>query len=32
MMKWFLDLSTRAKLFLGFGLMVVLLAAVTITA
>lgn len=31
-MKWFLDLSTRAKLFLGFGLMVVLLAAVTITA
>ncbi len=32
MMKWFLDLSTRGKLFLGFGLMVVLLAAVTITA
>jgi Methyl-accepting chemotaxis protein len=31
-MKWFLDLSTRAKLFLGFGLMIVLLAAVTITA
>ena len=32
MMKWFLDLSTRAKLFLGFGLMVLSLAAVTITA
>jgi methyl-accepting chemotaxis protein len=32
MMKWFLDLTTRAKLFLGFGLMVVLLAAVTVTA
>ena len=31
-MKWFLDLTTRAKLFLGFGLMVVLLVAVTITA
>jgi len=32
MMKWFLDLSTRAKLFLGFGLMVVSLAAVIVTA
>ena len=31
-MKWFLSLTTRAKLFLGFGLMIGLLAAVTITA
>lgn len=31
-MKWYLSLSTRAKLLLGFGLMFVLLAAVTITA
>ncbi len=31
-MKWFLDLSTRAKLFLGFGMMIVFLAAVIVTA
>ncbi|MBI1983853.1 MAG: MCP four helix bundle domain-containing protein, partial [Acidobacteria bacterium] len=31
-MKWFLNLSTRAKLFLGFGLMIVLLGAVLWTA
>jgi methyl-accepting chemotaxis protein len=31
-MKWFLNLSTRAKLFLGFGLMVLLLVAVAVTA
>jgi len=31
-MAWFLDLSTRNKLFLGFGLMIVLLAAVIATA
>ncbi|MFH1815990.1 MAG: methyl-accepting chemotaxis protein, partial [Pseudomonadota bacterium] len=31
-MTWFLDLSTRIKLFLGFGLMIVLLAAVIATA
>lgn len=32
MMKWFLDLSTRGKLFLGFGTMVALLAIVIATA
>jgi methyl-accepting chemotaxis protein len=31
-MKWFLNLSTRAKLFLGFGLIVLLLVAVAVTA
>ncbi len=31
-MQWFLNLSTRAKLFLGFGVMVILLAAVVMTA
>jgi hypothetical protein len=31
-MKWFLDLATRTKLFIGFGLMVVFLAAVIISA
>jgi methyl-accepting chemotaxis protein len=31
-MKWFLNFSTRAKLFLGFGLMVLLLVAVAVTA
>ena len=31
-MKWFLDLPMRAKLFVGFSLMVVFLAVVTITA
>ena len=31
-MKWFLDLSTRGKLFLGFGLMLACLAAVIATA
>jgi len=31
-MKWFLDLTTRTKLFLGFGLMVVLLALIVGTA
>jgi methyl-accepting chemotaxis protein len=31
-MKWFLNLSTRAKLFWGFGLMVLLLVAVAVTA
>ncbi len=31
-MKWFLDLPTRAKLFVGSGLMIFFLAAVTVTA
>src|SRR3990172_8400299 len=31
-MKWFLNLATRGKLFVGFGLMILLLAAVTVTA
>ena len=31
-MKWFLNLSTRAKLFSGFGLMIVFLAIVIVTA
>ena len=31
-MKWFLNLSTRAKLFLGFGLMVLLLVVMVTTA
>ncbi|MDP1683002.1 MAG: methyl-accepting chemotaxis protein [Burkholderiales bacterium] len=31
-MQWFLDLTTRSKLFVGFGLMIVLLAAVIATA
>ena len=31
-MKWFLNISTRNKLFLGFGLMIVFLAAVIATA
>ncbi len=31
-MKWLLDLSTRAKLFLGFGLIIIFLAAVIVTA
>lgn len=31
-MRWFLDLSTRAKLFAGFGLMIVLLVIVAATA
>jgi methyl-accepting chemotaxis protein len=31
-MKWFLDLTTRSKLFAGFGLMIVLLASVVATA
>jgi hypothetical protein len=31
-MKWFLDLTTRAKLFLAFGLMLLLLASVMVTA
>jgi methyl-accepting chemotaxis protein len=31
-MKWFLDLTTRSKLFLGFGLMVILLLIVIVTA
>ena len=31
-MKWLLNLSTRAKLVLGFGLMLLFLAAVTMTA
>jgi methyl-accepting chemotaxis protein len=31
-MKWFLDLSTRQKLLLGFGIMIVLLAIVMFTA
>lgn len=31
-MKWFLNLTTRAKLSLGFGVMIVLLAAVIVTA
>lgn len=31
-MKWFLDLSTRTKLFLGFGMMVFFLLAVVVTA
>src|SRR3990167_4316318 len=31
-MKWFLDLTTRGKLFAGFGLMIVFLATVIVTA
>ncbi|MHB8743449.1 MAG: methyl-accepting chemotaxis protein [Sulfuricaulis sp.] len=31
-MKWFFDITTRAKLFLGFGVMVVLLAVMVATA
>ncbi|MCI0530116.1 MAG: methyl-accepting chemotaxis protein, partial [Nitrospira sp.] len=31
-MKWFLNLSTRAKLFLGFGLMIVFLIIIIVTA
>src|ERR687892_608308 len=31
-MNWFLDLTTRTKLFLSFGVMIVLLAVVMITA
>ncbi len=31
-MKWFIDLSTRGKLFVSFGLMIVLLAIVLVTA
>jgi methyl-accepting chemotaxis protein len=31
-MKWFIDLSTRGKLFVSFGLMIVLLAIVFVTA
>ncbi|HEY6838765.1 MAG TPA: methyl-accepting chemotaxis protein, partial [Geobacteraceae bacterium] len=31
-MNWFLDMSTRAKLFIGFGAMVVLLAVMAVTA
>ena len=31
-MKWFLSLSTGAKLLLGFGLMMILLATVMVTA
>ena len=31
-MKWFLNLSTRNKLFIGFGLVIVCLATVTVTA
>jgi methyl-accepting chemotaxis protein len=31
-MKWFLDLTTRAKLFLGFGLMIAFLATVIVAA
>src|SRR5262245_26343856 len=31
-MKWLLDLSTRSKLFFGFGLMIVLIAVVVATA
>ncbi len=31
-MKWFLNLSTQAKLFIGFGLMIIFLAAVMVTA
>ncbi|MFZ2629766.1 MAG: MCP four helix bundle domain-containing protein, partial [Rugosibacter sp.] len=31
-MKWFLDLTTRSKLFVGFGLMIALLASVVATA
>ncbi|MEO6666724.1 MAG: methyl-accepting chemotaxis protein, partial [Nitrospiria bacterium] len=31
-MKWFLDLTTRAKLFIGFGVMVLFLAIVIVTA
>ena len=32
MMQWFLDLSTRAKLLLGFGFMIILVAIVAMTA
>lgn len=31
-MRWFLDLQTRNKLFLGFGVMVILLAIIAVTA
>ena len=31
-MRWFLDLSTRGKLYVSFGLMIVLLAVVSVTA
>ena len=31
-MKWFLDLTTRGKLFIGFGVMLAFLAAVIATA
>src|SRR3990172_11337339 len=31
-MKWFKDLSTRMKLFLGFGMVITLLIAVSVTA
>ena len=31
-MRWFLDLTTRAKLFLSFGLLMIFLATVTLTA
>src|SRR3989337_1297727 len=31
-MKWFLNLSTRAKLFMSFGVMIVLIATVIFTA
>ncbi len=31
-MKWFIDLSTRGKLFVSFGLMIVLLAIILVTA
>ena len=31
-MKWFLNLTTRSKLFVGFGLMIVFLATVIVTA
>jgi hypothetical protein len=30
-MQWFLNLTTRAKLFLAFGLMLLLLASVMVT-
>lgn len=31
-MKWFVDLPTRSKLFLGFGLMILFLVVVIVTA
>ena len=31
-MRWFLNLTTRAKLFLGFGVMIVFLATSIVTA